>query len=237
MYKNKRIIAIIPARGGSKGLPNKNILEIAGKPLIAWTIEAALQSKLVDEVFVSTDSELIAEVAESNGISVPFLRPKEYAQDSSPTYECVLHVLQSFEKKGVYFDYVMVLEPTSPLRKKTDVDDSIRLLVDNEKSDTLVSVGEVQTENPVIVKKISEQGTVWPYINIEDKFHQRQQFPEAYFPYGVSYISKVDYYKKEKTFYSNNTTLPFYIERWQNYEIDDAIDFEINQLLIQKYLK
>lgn len=237
MYKNKRIIAIIPARGGSKGLPNKNILEIAGKPLITWTVEAALQSKLVDKVFVSTDSKMIAEVAERSGISVPFLRPKEFAQDSSPTYEAVLDVLQSFEKKGTFFDYVLVLEPTSPLRKKTDIDDSIRLLVDNDKFDTLVSVGEVQTENPVIVKKISESGFVLPYINDQEKFHQRQQFPKAYFPYGVSYISKVDYYKTEKTFYSDNTTLPFYIDRWQNYEIDDAIDFEINELLIQKYLK
>lgn len=237
MYKNKRIIAIIPARGGSKGLPNKNILEIAGKPLIAWTIEAALQSKLVDEVFVSTDSELIAEVAESNGISVPFLRPKEYAQDSSPTYECVLHVLETFEKENTFFDYVMVLEPTSPLRKSTDIDNSLRVLIDNEGADTLVSVGEVQTENPVIVKRISPNGIVLPYIHNENKFHQRQQFPEAYFPYGVSYISKVDFYKNEKTFYSENNTLPFYIERWQNYEIDDPIDFEINELLIKKYLK
>ena len=235
MYSGKNILAIIPARGGSKGLPQKNILELNGKPLIAWTIEKALQSKLIDKIFVSTDSKEIADIAEKFGIYIPFLRPKEFAQDNSPSSEAVIHSLENFGNMGERYDYLALLEPTSPLRKKNDIDLAIKKLLDNEKVDSLVSIGEVHTEHPLIIKKMDERGFITPYISVLKTIYQRQQADKAYFPYGVIYISKTQSYIKNKTFYLEKT-LSFQIDRWQNYEIDDYIDFIIVEKLLKKYI-
>ena len=123
MYNNKKILAIIPARGGSKGLPGKNIKPLCGKPLIGWSIEQAQASEYIDEIFVSTDSSEIAAVAESFGVKVPFLRPSELATDTSPSSAFVLHTINYYRSKGHEFDYILLLEPTSPLRKKGDIDE------------------------------------------------------------------------------------------------------------------
>ena len=226
MINEKSVLAIIPARGGSKGLPGKNIKELCGKPLIVWTIEQALNSKYIDNVVVSTDSEKIANIAKKAGANVPFLRPAELAADNSPTSDAILHVLEQLSMKGEFYDYIALLEPTSPLRKPNDIDHAIKLIIQNTDADCLVSVGEVHMEHPIIVKKISEKSFVVPYISNIAKIHQRQQADKAYFPYGVVYISKVSFFKENQTFYSDNT-IPFVIERWQNYEIDDEIDFII----------
>ena len=165
MYKSKKILAIIPARGGSKGLPDKNIKLLYGKPLIGWTISQAKASKYIDEIFVTTDCLKIADVAEQFGIKVPFLRPKELATDSASSMDVVDHVLSYFKEEGKHFDYIILLEPTSPLRKKDDLDVAIKLAVDNETSDGVVSLGEVHMEHPMIVKKINEKGKITSYID------------------------------------------------------------------------
>ncbi|MDR3627007.1 MAG: acylneuraminate cytidylyltransferase family protein [Ignavibacteriaceae bacterium] len=235
MFNGKKIISIIPARGGSKGLPKKNILQLNGKPLIAWTIEKALQSKYIDRIFVSTDSEEIAGIAEKFGCNVPFLRPEEFARDSSPSSEAIIHALDCFEKLGERFDYIALLEPTSPLRKMNDIDLSIKKIINNENADCLVSVGEIHTEHPFIIKKMDFEGFVSPYISNAKSIYQRQQADKAYFPYGVIYLSKIESYKKNKTFYLEKT-LSYEIERWQNYEIDDIEDFMIIEKIINKYI-
>jgi CMP-N-acetylneuraminic acid synthetase len=232
MYNGKKIIAIIPARGGSKGLPYKNIKNMNGKPLIAWTIESALSSKLLDRIFVSTDDKEIRDVSVKIGLDIPFMRPSKFAQDSSPTWELVIHALDKFKKLGEDFDYIALLEPTSPLRKKNDIDNAIKILLDNFKDDTLVSVGEIHTEHPKIVKKLDSKGYVKQYINSKNQFYQRQQFDKAYFPYGVIYLSKVDTFYVQKKFYTDKT-IPYEIERWQNYEIDDFLDFKIIEEIIK----
>ncbi|MFA6924575.1 MAG: acylneuraminate cytidylyltransferase family protein [Bacteroidales bacterium] len=224
MFNNKKILAIIPARGGSKGLPCKNIKPLHGKPLIGWTIEQAIASKFIDRIFVSTEDKKIADVSRNFGISIPFLRPSELAQDESPVSDAIIHCLIFFEKLDEFFDYLLLLEPTSPLRKKEDIDSAIEKLITNQNADSLVSVGEVHTEHPMIIKKINDKNFVIPYVDNMPKIYQRQQADKAYFPYGVIYISKTSSYKKNKTFYTEKT-IPFYIERWQNYEIDDNIDF------------
>lgn len=224
MYKNKPILGLIPARGGSKGLSKKNIKETMGKPLIAWTVEQALTSKYLDKVVVSTDDKEIAEISKKYGAEVPFLRPKELARDDSPTIDAIMHAINWFEERGEYFDIIVLLEPTSPLRKEDDLDNAIKLFIENfDKADSLVSVGEVHLENPCIMKRI-ENGYVKPFIEIDENIYQRQQLPKVYFPYGVIYLSKVDALKKYKTFYQERT-IPYFIERWQNYEIDDIYDF------------
>jgi CMP-N,N'-diacetyllegionaminic acid synthase len=232
MINGKSVLAIIPARGGSKGLPGKNIKELCGKPLVAWSIGQALKSKYIDNVFVSTDSEEIAKIAKEFSANVPFLRPSELAADDSPTSDAILHVLEQLGLMGESYDYVALLEPTSPLRKSNDIDEAINLIVQNTGTDCLVSVGEVHMEHPMIVKKIDEKGFVVPYISNIAKVHQRQLVDKAYFPYGVIYISKVSEFKKNRTFYTERTA-PYSIERWQNYEIDDQLDFIIVEQIMR----
>ncbi len=126
MYKDKTFLAIIPARGGSKGLPGKNIKELGGKPLIAWSIEAGLKSKYLDEVMVTTDSEEIASIAKQYGATVPFIRPEYLSNDTATTFDAVKHTIDfyrtEFKKE---FNYIVLLEPTSPLREIDDMDDFV----------------------------------------------------------------------------------------------------------------
>lgn len=223
MYKGKKNLAIIPARGGSKGLPDKNIRILCGKPLIGWTIEQAKESKYIDEIFISTDSQKIADIAEDFGIRVPELRPSEIATDIAPSSAFVLHTINLYRRIGVEFDYVLLLEPTSPLRKRGDIDHAISLLSEDNTCIGVVSLGEVHMEHPLIVKKIIDDKP-HPYVLPAETIIQRQMLDKAYFPYGVVYLVNRAYFEKEQKFYSE-LSLPYYIERWQNYEVDDIYDF------------
>jgi len=230
-----KILAIIPARGGSKGIPKKNIKPILGKPLIAWTIEQAQKSKFISRVFVSTENKEIAAISEKSGVEIPFLRLDKFALDNSPTSDAIIYTLDTFEKMGEYYDIIIVLEPTSPLRKKDDIDNAIETyLLHSSESESLVSVGEVQLENPYIMK-IIENNHVIPFLENKQDFYQRQQLPPVYFPYGVIYLSTVQAIRKYGTFYQE-TTIPYKIERWQNYEIDDIYDFYCVETILKSKL-
>lgn len=122
------------------------------------------------------------------------------------------------------YDYIMLLEPTSPLRKKDDLKKIVEQLVDDGNADGLITLGEVHMEHPMIVKKVDDAGKIVPYIPHQKKINQRQQADKAYFPYGVAYIINIEALKKKKTLYTDNV-IPYLIERWQNYEIDDIYDF------------
>lgn len=224
MYKGLKTLAVITARGGSKGLPKKNIKELNGKPLIAWTLEQAKGSKYIDEIFVSTDSQEIADVCEIFGVEVPELRPAELAQDNTSSMEVLNYTLKHLESEGKTFDYLLLLEPTSPLRKKDDLDNIIELAGQNIERTGVISVGEVHTEHPSIIKAISKMGNIIPFLESDKCIYQRQQMDKVYFPYGVGYLVKVSEFKKCGSIYTNNS-IPYYIERWQNYEIDDIYDF------------
>ncbi len=224
MYKDKTVMGIIPARGGSKGLPGKNIKSLIGKPLIVWTIEQALQSKCLSKVIVNTDDTEIAAIAGQAGAEVPFIRPKKLAGDTASIMDVIFHTIDFFKDKKIFFDYIALLEPTSPLRKADDIDEAIRQLFDCEyKADSLVSVGEVHLENPSIMKKISD-GYVKPYEALAKNITRRQDMDKVYFPYGVIYLAKTEKLVEYKTFYQEQT-IPYFIERWQNYEVDDLYDF------------
>lgn len=153
MYKDKKILAIIPARGGSKGLPGKNIKPLLGKPLIGWTIEQALTSKYIDEIFVSTDSREIADVAETFGVQVPDLRPEELANDTASSMDFILYTLHLLEKRGKNFSYIVLLEPTSPLRDVMDIDYAIEKLVTIEEAESIVGVCKTEAVHPGIFDK------------------------------------------------------------------------------------
>ena len=224
MIHGKKIIAIIPARGGSKGLPGKNIKALCGKPLITWTIQVALKSRFIDELVVSTDSPQIADIARAAGAAAPFLRPAKLATDETPTLDVVDHVLNYFSaNKTQAFDYVVLLEPTSPLREDDDIDNMLLKLHERTESfDAIVSVGEV-SEHPSIMKKLLGD-TIEPFCSELQMTTRRQDNPPAFFPYGVAYIAKTQTLLAERSFYAQRCTY-YHIRRYQNHEIDDIYDF------------
>lgn len=224
MIEDKKVIAVIPARGGSRGLPGKNIRELCGKPLIAWSIETARASNYIDEVMVTTDSEQIAAVARTYGASVPFLRPAELASDTATSYAAVEHTLNFYSRQLQRdFDYIVLLEPTSPLRDKGDVDQMLEKLASlHDQYDAIVSLGQVH-EHPAIVKRLSGD-SVHAFCSELEQNARRQDWEPAYFPYGVAYIVKTATLFDEKTFYPKRTTHKV-VKRSQCYEIDDLYDF------------
>ena len=167
------------------------------------------------------------------GIPVPNFRPAELASDTASSIDVIIYTINLLEKENKKYDYIMLLEPTSPLRKEDDLERIINSVVENYNADGLITVGEVHIEHPMIVKKINQDGKIIPYIHDVIKITQRQQTDKAYFPYGVAYVIKTDIFKKKKTFYTDNI-IPFFIERWQNYEIDDIYDFLCIEAILKK---
>jgi CMP-N-acetylneuraminic acid synthetase len=232
MIDRKSIMAVIPARGGSKGLPGKNIRPLCGKPLIAWSIENAQRSRYLDEVLVSTDDPKIADVARRYGAAVPFLRPEELASDAAKTFDAVRHALDFYrEKLDRQFDLVVLLEPTSPLREDDDVDLMLEKLLRHwEQFDSIVSVGVVH-EHPAIMKRLSGD-QIEPFHLATGEATRRQDLAPAYFPYGVAYIVKTSNLMAEQTFYTQRCTYHV-IQRHQTYEIDDLYDFICVEAVMQ----
>lgn len=224
MINGKNVLGIIPARSGSKGLPGKNIKNLCGKPLIAWSIEAGLGSQYIDEVLVSTDSEEIANIARVFGAAVPFIRPSELASDTATSFDTVKHAIDFYKNElKKEFEYIVLLEPTSPLREKGDIDSMLEKVEEREgQFDAIVSLGEVH-EHPSIMKKIVGYG-IESYCKDLSMATRRQDNDVAYFPYGVAYIVKTKTLIEEKSFYPSRTTYHF-INRHQCYEIDDIYDF------------
>lgn len=224
MIDDKSVLAIIPARGGSKGLPGKNIKSMCGKPLIGWSIEKAKKSCYLDVILVSTDDQKIADIAEDYGAYVPFLRPTEFSTDEASTYEVIRHALRYLKDVELKeFDLVVLLEPTSPLREDDDVDRMLeRLMARFSDFDSIISVGEV-AEHPSIMKRLVGD-TIAEFSSDLTQQTRRQDNEAAYFPFGVAYIAKTQALLQENTFYTKRSTY-FLIKRYQNYEIDDIYQF------------
>jgi len=223
MIAGHAVLAIIPARAGSKGLPGKNVRPLCGKPLIGWSIESARASRYVDEVLVSTDGDDIARIAEQFGAAVPFRRPAELASDTATTLSAVQHALEHYRGKGRAFDVVVLLEPTSPLREPSDVDTMLAQLASGwDRFDAVISVGEVH-EHPSIMKRL-RGAELEPYCAELARTTRRQDNPAAYFPYGVAYIVKTAVLLGEGSFYPKRCTYHL-LKRYQSYEIDDLHDF------------
>ena len=233
MINGKRVLAVIPARSGSKGLPGKNIIELCGKPLIAWTIERAKQSAFIDEIIVSTDSKEIAEIAIRFGANCPFIRPEQLATDFATSYSVVEHCLNFCENiQGRSFQYVVLLEPTSPLREFSDIDDAIALL-DSPVADfnAVISVGEI-TEHPAIVKRISD-GYVSAFCPEMMAATRRQDLEPAYFPFGAVYAIKTESLLDFKSFYPEKCGA-ILLKSFQCLEIDDEFDLMCVEAIMKK---
>lgn len=228
-----KILTVIPARGGSKGLPGKNIKHLINKPLIAWSIEQGMGSKYVNEVIVSTDSEEIADIARQYGARVPFLRPSHLAQDTSSTKDVLIHLIEELEKKGEFYDYLLLLEPTSPLRETSDIDASIEILVNTQGARSIVGVSRVEGQHPVFCITLTENG----FLESKNQFatFRRQDIDELYFYEGSIYLSEIQAYKESGTFY-HEQTLGYRVPKWKSFEIDDEVDFIIVEALLKNHL-
>nr|WP_243894336.1 MULTISPECIES: acylneuraminate cytidylyltransferase family protein [Clostridium] len=230
VYKDKKILAIIPARGGSKGIPYKNIMKICNKPLIAYSIEAAKNSKYIDYTLVSTDDEAIKDISLKYGAKVPFLRPKEISDDKAKSIDVVLHAIDYLKKDSKEFDYVILLQPTSPLRTMEDIDKAIENIV-NSNNNSLISICECD-ENPVLMRTI-ENNKLNTIFQFKGDNLRRQELPKFYIFNGALYINKVDMLLNEKAFV-NEDTMPFIMDRYKSIDIDNIIDAKIAELILKE---
>ena len=232
MYKGKTILGLIPARGGSKGLPRKNIKPLLGKPLIAWTIEQALASKYLDKVVVSTDDEEITKISKKYGAEVPFMRPKELAEDNAKGIDVVLHAMDWVKENDTrkQYDLIMLLQPTSPLRTKEDIDKAIELLFLKE-AKAIVSVCEVDY-HPLWSNTLPEDGCMKNFIRQEIMNKNRQELPLFYRLNGAIYLAYCDYIKEQKSFFGEKT-FACIMARERSIDIDNEIDFKLTEILIK----
>jgi CMP-N,N'-diacetyllegionaminic acid synthase len=227
-------VGIIPARGGSKGIPGKNLKPAAGKPLIAWTIETALAATLLDRVIVSTDSAEIADVARRYGAEVPFIRPADLAQDHTPGIEPVLHAVQWLEEnEGYQPDIIVLLQPTSPLRIPEDIDSAIEL-IQEKRADAIVSVTPAEA-HPYWMKQIDDSGRMTDFIKLDQPIDRRQDLPELYTVNGAIYVARYEVLMQQKTFDTDNTfSLVMPPER--SLDIDTPWDLYLADLILRDRL-
>lgn len=234
MINNKSILAIIPARGGSKGVPRKNIKDLNGKPLIAYTIEEALKCKYIDKVIVSTEDEEIAEISEKFGAEVPFLRPKELSKDDTPTIDTIIHCINWLRKNIKYIpDYVCLLQCTSPLRKEEDIQGAIKKMVE-KKADSVISLCESE-QTPYWMKVIVD-GKLKYFLDEGRKYERRQDVLKTYITNGAIYIIKTQILLEKRTWYTEYT-VPYIMDRISSIDIDTLDDFELAEFYIKKYDK
>ena len=225
------VLAIIPARGGSKKIPKKNICKLNGKPLIYYSIKNAKSSKLIDRVIVSTDNNEIAKIAKKLGAEVPFLRPKNIATDKAKTIDVIKHVIKFLENENYEPDIITVLQPTTPLRKTITLDKSIRILK-KEKPDIVLGVMKIKTHpyRSFWLKDNHLQPFKKNFLN----FHQRQMFPDCYYPTGAIYTFWNKTLKKYGNMYGPKIR-PLILEKdEQNVDIDTKFDLMLAESILQK---
>lgn len=227
MYKNKRILALIPARAGSKRIKGKNIRLLLGKPLIAWTIEQAMKSKYIDEIIVSTEDEKIAGISRRHGAGVPFMRPRKLATDKAKGIDVVFHAIDWFRKNKDLYDIVVLLQPTSPLRRGIDIDNAIRFFFLKGAS-AIVSVCDVGYR-PLWSNILPENGCMKNFIR---KNHGKRETRGYHMINGAIYMAYFDYVKKHKGFYGNDT-FAYIMPQERSVDIDTEVDFRIAECLLK----
>ena len=230
MYKGKRVIALIPARGGSKGLPDKNILLLAGKPLIAWTIMAALNAPEIDRVIVSTDSEQIADVAREWGAEVPFSRPSELSTDDAKGIDVVFHALDWLAGQGESVGLLILLQPTSPLRTADDIHKGFQVFQRGEDVRAVVSVAR-PSHHPLWANTLPDNGWMGEFIRPDVLNRNRQDLPAYYELNGAIYIAEPDYLRQKDSFISDST-FALIMEPDHSVDIDSKMDLVVAEQLI-----
>ena len=231
-----RILGVIPARAGSKGIPNKNIIEVGGQPLIKYTIEAALGSTMITDCIISTDSDEIASLAESLGLSAPFIRPNNLSDDKALSLPVIQHAVNFMEKKhDFHYDAVIMLQPTTPLRTSGDIDKALSILI-SEKLDSVISVVEVEGNHPLRMKRIINNRLV----NYVDQGHEdmrpRQELPKVYIIICEIYDTIRDVLIDEDSFAGENS-YPYVMKKEKSINIDTISDLYLTQIYINDIKK
>lgn len=226
MYTNKTFLAIIPARGGSKRLPRKNILDLCGKPLIAWSIKAGLNSKYIDKVVVSSDDDDILNISLNFGAET-IKRPIDLANDTATTFDAIKHTIENVEK----YDYIVLLQPTSPLRNEKHIDEAIELL-ENKKADAIVSVCEMD-HSPLWSNTLPKDGNMSNFLKDEILNKRSQDLEKYYRLNGAIYICKTEKLLEEKSFFLKENIFAYVMDRKSSVDIDEEMDFNMAEVLIK----
>jgi CMP-N,N'-diacetyllegionaminic acid synthase len=214
------VLALITARGGSKGLPRKNVLLAGGKPLVAWTVEAAISAECVDRVVLSSDDHEIMDAARAAGCDVPFCRPAHLAIDVTTSIDVVLHALDQLPG----YEYVVLLQPTSPLRSAADIDAAFELMIESGAS-SCVSVCEVD-QSPYWMYRVATDNKLQRLLPELKGITRRQDLPPVYVLNGAIYIARIDWLRANKNFVGSET-VAYFMPKEQSLDIDTAEDFEI----------
>ncbi len=227
---NLKILSIIPARSGSKGLINKNILPLLNKPLISWTIEASLQSKYISYTIVNSDSKAILDIAKKYN-SNTLMRPNNLALDNTPSEFVVQHTISELRKQNLEFDFIILLQPTSPLRNNDDIDNAFKLLLKSSAS-SLISV--YKTDNKILKAFIeNEYGYIKGISNNKYPFTTRQKLPKTYMSNGAIYIVKVSEFLKNNSLFTNNS-IKYTMNEEKSLDIDTQNDLDMAQNYLYK---
>ena len=223
-----KICSIITARGGSKGVPKKNIKLINGKPVIAYSIEESIKSKLIKETYVTTEDKEIVDISEEYGAKI-IDRPEELAQDNSTSVDVVLHSLDYLENNNKLPDFFVLLQPTSPLRTKEDIENAINLFIENE-CDALISVSQLD-HSSMMSFEIKDNFLT---SNCDEKFlnKRRQDLPKFYCPNGAIYITTPDSLRKNKTFIPKKT-IPYVMPQERSVDLDTEFDFKLAEFILK----
>ena len=232
-----KILSVIPARGGSKGIKHKNLQEISGKPLIVHTIEASRSSKLVNRTVVSTDDPKIADVAKKHNADVPFMRPSEYATDTAKSIDVALHALAKCSAIfGECYDLLVLLQPTSPFRKAKHIDEALLLLMEDSNADSLISVREVANDcHPHYVYSINESNRCSPFIG-STAIRRRQDLPSAFVRNGAIYAVKSKYLQQHRRLISEYN-IAYRMTNEDSINIDTELDLTLARSLVSKKVK
>jgi CMP-N-acetylneuraminic acid synthetase len=225
-----RVLGLVPARGGSKGIPRKNVRPLAGKPLLAYTAEATRQSRSLDRVILSTEDDEIAALGRALGLEVPFRRPSELAADDTPGMAPVLHALTWLaDVEGYRPDALMLLQPPSPLRRGRHIDEAMALL-ERESADSVLSVC-APDYHPYWMKVVRD-GRIVPFMSEGARYHSRQELPPVFRTNGAIYVARVDRLLEHQTF-ELERTLPYPMAREESVNIDDEFDWWLAEQLIR----
>jgi N-acylneuraminate cytidylyltransferase/CMP-N,N'-diacetyllegionaminic acid synthase len=231
MITQQRVLAIVPARAGSKGLPHKNIRSLMGKPLLAWSIETALACPYIDNVILSTDSQAYADIGIAYGAKVPFLRPAELATDTASSVDVVLHALDSLAALDDTYDIVVLLEPTSPLREPEDINQALEL-IGAKKAQAAVGICLAETIHPAFMFRCGKDQLLTPMLGLQPDGLRRQDIEPLYFLEGSIYASDVHSLRETRSFYHGRTAgvvVPY--ER--SPEVDSEVDFMFVEALLK----
>jgi CMP-N,N'-diacetyllegionaminic acid synthase len=229
MLKNKKILGLIPARGGSKGIVRKNLSQLCGKSLLAWTIDEAKKSKYIDRLIISSDDQKIIEEAIKYDCEAPFVRPKKLAADDTAGIDVVLHAINKLPE----YDYVILLQPTSPFRLFTDMDDCISLCL-SKNADSVVSVNSIQ-ERPAWMYRIDGKGYMRAFLSAEKALNMRQNCEQLYVLNGAVYCAEKNFLLSKKTFISEET-IAYIMPVERSIDIDENADLCFAEYMSRKKL-